>query len=363
MYRDYIITAISLLVIALILGGIRVRKYNFPYLYFLFGVVVASFLLTDPVLVGDTFVKILFPLFVPFLYIIGPGIYGSIQPLEARRNPWHIIHYLPVIFGFSMLFFHWFFDKYHYYDAVTDARDFIWEDTRTFYPFSDAYILLGYPIFTALYYILTIRKLREYKAERNKYILPVGMLIFSPFLWDTVHQFLYGNGYFIHDGATLRYILVGAVLVIFWDVVIVKPPRPKEVTDLLKEEEPLIAPYPYIEAVPNEAMAIYIIELAEESNAKLFQKFKNKEAFIKSTEFSSEEWDQFFAFTRTSWNYLKKYIRIRRTIQLIEEGFLSEANIDALAEEVGYSSRASLYSAFKQVMGTSLPDFRLEREV
>jgi len=68
-------------------------------------------------------------------------------------------------------------------------------------------------------------------------------------------------------------------------------------------------------------------------------------------------------FTRTSWNYLKKYIRIRRAIQLLEEGFLSDANIDALAEEVGYSSRARLYKAFKQVKGTSLPDFRLEREV
>lgn len=363
MYRDYIITAISLLVIALILGGIRVRKYNFPYLYFLSGVVIASFLLTDPVIVGNTFVKVLFPLFVPFLYIIGPGIYGSIQPIDARRNPWHIIHYLPVIFGFTMLFFHWFLDLNHYRDSVANARILQWGNTRTFYPFSDAFILLGYPIYTAIYYVLTIRKLREYKAARNKYILPVGMLIFSPFLWETVHQFIYGKGYVIQDGATLRIILVGAVLVIFWDVIIVKPPKPKEITEPLKEEEPLIADYPNIEKLPNEAMAIYIIELAEESNAKLFQKFKNKEAFIKSTDFSSEEWDQFFAFTRTSWNYLKKYIRIRRTIQLLEEGFLSEANIDALAEEVGYSSRASLYSAFKQIMGTSLPDFRLEREV
>jgi AraC-like DNA-binding protein len=47
----------------------------------------------------------------------------------------------------------------------------------------------------------------------------------------------------------------------------------------------------------------------------------------------------------------------------MEEGFLEEHNIDTLAEEVGYNSRASLYTAFKQVMGTSLPDFRLEREV
>ena len=87
MYKDYVILAISLLVIALILGGIRVRKYNLPYLYFLFGVVVASFLLTDPALVGDRFISVLHPLFVPFLFITGPGIYASIQSVEARNFP------------------------------------------------------------------------------------------------------------------------------------------------------------------------------------------------------------------------------------------------------------------------------------
>jgi len=214
-----------------------------------------------------------------------------------------------------------------------------------------------------LYYLLTFRKLRELKADWNKYILPIGMLAFSPFIWDVVYHFIYGEGYFIKNAAVQRYILVGAVLVIFWDVIIIKPPKPKEVMDRVDEKRPLIAPYPYIEDFRNEAMALYIMELAEERNLKLFQKFKNKDAFIKSTSFKNEEWDQFFAFTRTSWNYLKKYIRVRRAIQLMEEGFLEEHNIDTLAEEVGYNSRASLYTAFKQVMGTSLPDFRLEREV
>jgi len=214
-----------------------------------------------------------------------------------------------------------------------------------------------------LYYLLSFRKLRELKADWNKYILPIGMLAFSPFIWDVVYHFVYGEGYFIKNAAVQRYILVGAVLVIFWDVIIIKPPKPKEVANRVDEKKPLTAPYPYIEDFPNEAIALYVMELAEERNLKLFQKFKNKDAFIKSTSFKNEEWDQFFAFTRTSWNYLKKYIRVRRAIQLMEDGFLEEHNIDTLAEEVGYNSRASLYTAFKQVMGTSLPDFRLEREV
>ena len=363
MYQDYVITAVSLVVLAMILGGIRVRKYNFPYIYFLFGVTVASFLLTDPVLVGNMFVKVLYPLFVPFLFIVGPGIYGSYLPIKERRDYWHIVHYLPILIGYTLLFLHWFLDPDHYYQSISYARELDWKNTKIFYPFSDIYIFLAYPIVSSFYYILTIHRLIKFKAELKQFILPAGMLLFSPLLWDTVYQFIHGEGYFIHDGAILRYILVGAIIIIFWDITIVKPPKPKEVMEKMIEKKPLIAPYPYLEDFPNESLALYIIEVAEESTIELFRKFKNKDAFIKSTSFTNQEWDQFFAFTRTSWNYLKKYIRVRRAIQLMEDGFLIENNIDTLAEEVGYNSRASLYTAFKQVMGTSLPDFRLEREV
>jgi len=34
-----------------------------------------------------------------------------------------------------------------------------------------------------------------------------------------------------------------------------------------------------------------------------------------------------------------------------------------LAQEVGYSTRASLYLAFRQVMGVALPEYREEREI
>ena len=143
LYRDYVISAISLLVIALIFAGIRVRKYNFPYLYFIGGVLISAFLFTDPDLVGDSFISIFYPLFVPFLFIIGPGLYGSVQPLEERRRPWHIIHYLPMIIGYIQIFLHWFFSSEHYYQAVVDGRDFKFLENFMFYPFTDAFIILG----------------------------------------------------------------------------------------------------------------------------------------------------------------------------------------------------------------------------
>ena len=57
MYQDYIITALSLLVVAIIIGGVTVRRYNIPYLYFLACTVLNATFLTD--IAGNAIVKIM----------------------------------------------------------------------------------------------------------------------------------------------------------------------------------------------------------------------------------------------------------------------------------------------------------------
>ena len=60
MYQDYIITAIFLLIVALVIGGLTIRRYNIPYLYFLGGTLIGATFFVDPVLIGNT----LFPFFI-----------------------------------------------------------------------------------------------------------------------------------------------------------------------------------------------------------------------------------------------------------------------------------------------------------
>jgi len=89
----------------------------------------------------------------------------------------------------------------------------------------------------------------------------------------------------------------------------------------------------------------------------------SKEHFIKRSPFNPTEWDRFFAETHTSWNFLKKFVRIKRAIALMEEGFLMEGTMEELAQEVGYSTRASLYLAFRQIKGIPLAEYREEFEI
>jgi AraC-like DNA-binding protein len=361
LYRDYVISAISLLVVALIFAGIRVRKYNFPYLYFLVGVIVASFLFTDPALVGDSFVQIFYPLFVPFLFMVGPGLYGSVQAIEERRRPWHIIHYLPLIIGFTQIFLHWFISPDHYYQAVTDGRDFLFLDNFMFYPFSDAFIILGYSLHAGMYFLLTMWILRRNKAPWKQYILPAGMLASVPVLFDVTFEYVYGYTLLLPSPEVQRYILVVTVLIIVWDITVIKPPKPKEASAKEPEEGDLLH-YPDKQAVKNVALLDFLAEFVENDGPTFAKILQSRTAFVRASKFSKDEWEIFFAETRTSWNFLKKFVRIQKAIALMEEGFLSEGNVDELAIEVGYSTRASLYLAFRQIMGVPLPEYRLERE-
>ena len=141
----------------------------------------------------------------------------------------------------------------------------------------------------------------------------------------------------------------------------IKPPKPKEVMEKALEDEGLS--YPDASAVTNGAMLEFLEELVEGDGPTLAKVLHSRTDFVRASNFSKDDWETFFAETRTSWNFLKKFVRIQKAVLLLEEGFLTEGNIDDLAVEVGYSTRASLYLAFRQIMGEPLPEYRLKREI
>src|SRR6056300_573471 len=178
MYQDYIITAIFLLVLALVIGGLTIRRYNIPYLYFLGGTLLGALFFTDPVLIGNTFVKFLYPWFIPLFFLVGPGLYGSFCTIKERRNTWHLIHYMPTIIGYAILILHLAFFNKHFYSTVQLATDLKWATTEIFWPFSDKWILLAYPFHLLLYIVVSINKLNSTKARTPLYILPVFQALF-----------------------------------------------------------------------------------------------------------------------------------------------------------------------------------------
>ena len=372
MYQDYIITAIFLLVLALVIGGLTIRRYNIPYLYFLGATVLNATFLTDVQIVGDAVVKVMYPWFIPLFFLVGPGLYGSYCSINERRNRWHIIHYLPVIIGYVILIAHLTFFNNRFYETVQLAHELRWDTTGIFWPFSDKWILLAYPFHVLLYVFTSISKLNENKAKLPLYILPLAQGVFLIPLLDINYYFLTGENLIFTNDEVLRYIMFGLVFLIFWDVVNIRPRMQKakeaeikafEAEKELERQAALIqeAPkeiYPNAGKITNRDFVLYIDELIQGNEELPFNKHSKKANFIKKSPFKSTEWDNFFFDTSTNFGFFKKYIRIQRAIGLMEEDYLENDSVESLAKTVGYSSRAPFYIAFEQIMGKSLTDYR-----
>jgi methylphosphotriester-DNA--protein-cysteine methyltransferase len=376
MYQDYIITAIFLLVLALVIGGLTIRRYNIPYLYFLGATVLNATFLTDVQIVGDAVVKVMYPWFIPLFFLVGPGLYGSYCSINERRNRWHIIHYLPVIIGYVILIAHLAFFNDRFYETVQLAHELRWDTTGIFWPFSDKWILLAYPFHVLLYVFTSISKLNANKAKLPLYILPLAQGVFLIPLLDINYYFLTGENLIFTNDEVLRYIMFGLVFLIFWDVVNIRPRMQKakeaEIKAFEAEKEAerqaaLIqeAPkeiYPNAGKITNRDFVLYIDELIQGNEELPFNKHSKKANFIKRSPFKSTEWDNFFFDTSTNFGFFKKYIRIHRALRLMEEGYLENQSVESLAKTVGYFSRAPFYLAFEQIMGKSLTDYREDGE-
>lgn len=372
MYQDYIITAISLLVLALVIGGLTIRRYNIPYLYFLGATVLNATFLTDVQIVGDAVVKVMYPWFIPLFFLVGPGLYGSYCSINERRNRWHIIHYLPVIIGYVILIVQLAFFNDRFYETVQLAHELRWDTTSIFWPFSDKWILLAYPFHVLLYVFTSISKLNANNAKLPLYVLPLAQGVFLIPLLDINYYFLTGENLIFTNDEVLRYIMFGLVFLIFWDVVNIRPRMQKakeaeikafEAEKEVERQAALIqeAPkeiYPNAGKITNRDFVLYIDELIQGNEELPFNKHSKKVNFIKKSPFKSTEWDNFFFDTSTNFGFFKKYVRIQRAIGLMEEDYLENDSVESLAKTVGYSSRAPFYIAFEQIMGKSLTDYR-----
>ena len=376
MYQDYIITAIFLLIVALVIGGLTIRRYNIPYLYFLGGTLIGATFFIDPVLIGNATVSFLYPWFLPLLFLVGPGLYGSFCTIQERRDKWHLIHYLPMFIGYIILIIHIAGFNDHFYETVQLARDLKWAGTEIFWPLSDKWILLAFPFHVLLYIIVSVNKLNVMKARVPFYVLPVFQAVFLVPYLDIIYNFVEHDFLFFASGETLRYIMFGNVFLIFWDVVNIRPRMQKEKEDEIKAYEAekeaerqaaLVqeAPkeiYPNAGKITNRDFVLYIDELIQGNEELPFNKHSKKANFIKKSPFKSTEWDNFFFDTSTNFGFFKKFIRIQRAIGLIKEGCLENDSVEILAKTVGYSSRAPFYIAFEQIIGKSLTDYREDGE-
>ena len=62
-------------------------------------------------------------------------------------------------------------------------------------------------------------------------------------------------------------------------------------------------------------------------------------------------------YSEISFSDFKRTIRIKEAIRLIQNGYLNTNVIEALSEEIGFSTYSSFFKNFKEIMGMSPQDY------
>lgn len=79
---------------------------------------------------------------------------------------------------------------------------------------------------------------------------------------------------------------------------------------------------------------------------------------VMKTGISFETWSTYLTWTDFTFIGFKRKIRIQYVKKLIDSGYLNQYSVDGLSEKIGYQSRTSFYSAFKEVEGVSFTVYR-----
>lgn len=301
------------------------------------GLVALSWLTNGYLNQNTRLLSFMYPQFLGFIFLIGPGFYFGITGLSARNMSALFLH----LGSAGCIFLAGIYATYWHPLSESDfIHAFRQSERLTSLPWSfigDQFILaLILPFHFLIYAISACVKTREFIHVALLVFLTLLLVVFSGIYIQPA------NIQWTYNIKVIALIVEIAILILVLRYLIIDTPsrqfRRKEKLNL----EPLS--YDKIEAF------LYDSERSEELfslNGITFERIAAESNVDQAT------WKNFLSDEEISFVGLKKRIRISKANKLIKQGFLKSYTIDHLSEEIGYSSRTSFYSAYKEVMGVS----------
>lgn len=97
--------------------------------------------------------------------------------------------------------------------------------------------------------------------------------------------------------------------------------------------------------------------LSSQTDLFFFKGFKLEDLALKMKIPKSHLFFIFKYYSEISFSDFKRTIRIKEAIRLIQNGYLNTNVIEALSEEIGFSTYSSFFKNFKEIMGMSPQDY------
>jgi len=347
------ITSVYALLFALFLLGILLylffhRSGRMFYFLFIFGVISSSLLLSDfsrPM--QECCSSQTFPFTLPLLYLIGPS-YLFYKNGYRYQAGWMWLHFSPAILLLLTLAISAIIQPEYFIDSL--ALFTLGESTHItgLSWLSDKTVIYLYPIHTLVYLIMHIKtQVKEGVALVSKDELTTYAMVFNTPLILVIIAVFTG-------------ILEVSDLTLAWFQVLVISIIPVLIVDLLNgyqsaEQKNRIDTV--LRTLDMAHISLYIGGQITPKSAFTTTGF-TKENLIDLSAIPESEWNEYFLRKGLTFISLKRWIRVQIAKKLIAEGYLVTYSVEALSIDIGYQSRSSFYSAFKQTEGITFMEYR-----
>jgi hypothetical protein len=340
------VLAIFGLMIGLYLFSVKHEKRMYYFLFLLS--TVASGLLLSQTNYDIFQFPVIYPFAIPFLYTIGPSYFFFKN--RYRFKTYEIwIHYLPALFIVAACALH----ILVYPTNFQISRDYFLTfhplDAASTYVITDGLLILAYPFHATLYFTgnMLLNKREEVEFNFDDNLSGMAMLIISPFVFALTHIFVHGeNSWLLPFKDALIFILIGTIPAIAFDLLLQyrSSKKVEAIADGLKTID-----LAHVSVFLNKQ-----VSLESEFTKPGF----NREDMYKASGISEVDWKEYMIRKDFNFPSLKKWVRVQIAKKLMYEGYLEKYNVDALSEAVGYRSRTSFYSAYREIERESLSEFR-----
>lgn len=283
-------------------------------------------------------VAFLFPEISCFIFFIGPLFYFSTTNSEAKSRATAIFHSL-----FGLFFLIGSIHQGRHQDFLTADFEILWESKEPLLSMEyksfltkPLHILL-FPVHFSIYLAAAIGK----RIPRDAALFGIGIALSGVLLNVEFSGLWSGDGYIM-----LLFINNAFLLTFGFSYVLAYPLARIQVNELKNRND--YGPFIRIsEFLTTEKF----LETMLTKGVSLIQ-------LVEASDIPIERWSVFLSSKGCSFIQFKRQIRIRHVKDLIAQGALNNYSVDGLSQLIGYQSRTSFYSAFKEVEGISFSQYR-----
>lgn len=347
------ITSVYALLFALFMLGLLLyvlyhQSGRMFYFLFIFGVFASSLLFSDFTRPMEECCSAQsFPFGLPLLYLIGPSY--LLYKNGYRYHPgWMWLHYSPAILIFLNLVISALFQPDFFMESIT--KHTLGEGTNITGSawLADEAILILYPIHALIYLLSHLRiQAKEGAPMLTKDDLVTYVMIINiPVIILLISVF---NGFLDVSPTTLTAIQVfvlSSVPILMIDII-----------NGYKEVEQKTRVNAVLKTIDMAHISLFLGGQILPKSDFTSPGF-SKEELIVVSDIPESDWDEYMSRKGLTFNGLKRWVRVQISKKLIQDGYLDKYSVEALSQDIGYRSRTSFYSAFKEIEGVSFMEYR-----